>query len=377
MSAIDLACFYFPHWHPDAHNDRWHGQGWTEYAVMDAAVPRFPGHVQPLVSSWGNFDESDPVWMAKQIDLAADHGLNAFIFDYYWYEDGPFLEGALERGFLRAPNRERLKFALMWANHPWYNWHPIRSTAKDMWSEGRLTEHQLSLAAWDRYTDRIVSYFNEPNHLRVDGRPFFSIYDPKNLLECFGGLHGARVALDMLREKTVKAGHPGVHLNLITSNGMVDERARHVALGTDSVTAYNWLNHGAMEQPGFPQGDYGAALAIAQKNWPLVQERSGVPFLTDLTVGWDSSPRCCPSDGYEARGYPWLPVWADNSPAQFGAALRAARDHLRAQPPQVPIVTINAWNEWTEGCYLLPDERWQGGHLAELKRFLDAGGFAG
>ena len=35
------------------------------------------------------------------------------------------MEEALEKGFLKASNRERLKFALMWANHNWGTWPAI------------------------------------------------------------------------------------------------------------------------------------------------------------------------------------------------------------------------------------------------------------
>ena len=40
-----------------------------------------------------------------------------FLFDWYWYSGVKLMEEALENGFLKAPNRKRLKFALMWANH--------------------------------------------------------------------------------------------------------------------------------------------------------------------------------------------------------------------------------------------------------------------
>src|SRR3546814_1967655 len=36
----------------------------------------------------------------------------------------PYLEGALERGFLAAPNRTDLEFSLMWANHDWVDLYP-------------------------------------------------------------------------------------------------------------------------------------------------------------------------------------------------------------------------------------------------------------
>ncbi len=32
---------------------------------------------------------------------------------------GPFLDGALEDGFLKATNRGEMEFALMWANQDW------------------------------------------------------------------------------------------------------------------------------------------------------------------------------------------------------------------------------------------------------------------
>ena len=65
--------------------------------------------------------------MARKIDAAADHGIDAFIFDWYWYDDGPFLErGAGARASCGAANNDRLKFALMWANHDWLDIHPAK-----------------------------------------------------------------------------------------------------------------------------------------------------------------------------------------------------------------------------------------------------------
>ena len=53
---------------------------------MKNAKPRFEGHLQPKIPAWGYFDETDPEWTAKEIDLAANNGLDVFIYDWYWYE---------------------------------------------------------------------------------------------------------------------------------------------------------------------------------------------------------------------------------------------------------------------------------------------------
>jgi len=128
-SEYITAAYYFGNFHVDPRNEKAHGAQWTEWNLVRAATPRFPGHHQPRLPLWGYQDESDPRFFEKKIAAASANGLNALLFDWYWYKDGPFLSGALDRGFLGAANNKDLKFALMWANHDWYDIHPAKLTA--------------------------------------------------------------------------------------------------------------------------------------------------------------------------------------------------------------------------------------------------------
>ncbi|MBE7086916.1 MAG: hypothetical protein E7369_01275, partial [Clostridiales bacterium] len=85
-----LYAYYFPNWHVDKLNEEWHGKGWTEWECVKCARPRFPNHEQPLVPLWGYEDEADPKVMAKKIATAKEYGIDGFIFDTYYFADGPY-----------------------------------------------------------------------------------------------------------------------------------------------------------------------------------------------------------------------------------------------------------------------------------------------
>lgn len=376
-SRIEVAVYYFPQWHPDPRNDQWHGKGWTEWELVKAARPRYPGHDQPKRPAWGYFDESDPNWAAREIGLAADHGVTCFLYDWYWYEGRPFLEGGLERGFLGAPNSHRLKFALMWANHDWQNIHPVAYRNRPE----TLATGRVDRTGFERLTDYVIAhYFARPNYLKIDGAPYFSIYEIGTFIHGLGGMKEARAAVEGFRAKTRAAGFPDLHLNsvvwemaVLQSELKLSDPAQIIHdLGLASVGSYTWIHHYDPNADGFPRGSYAKAAAANIAAWAEQTKRFSVPFHINVTMGWDSSPRTVQSDVYENRGYPWIATLEGNTPAAFRDALQSAKAFVESGATTHRMVTINAWNEWTEGSYLLPDKKHGAAYLEAIKQVFGA-----
>lgn len=365
-----IAAYYFPNYHPDPRNAKWHGEGWTEWDLVKVATPRFPGHDQPKVPLWGYEDESDPSVMAKKIDAAADHGLSAFLFDWYWYEDGPYLQGCLERGFLKAPNADRLKFALMWANHDWLDIQP----AKRMGPYNCLLKGGISAKAFRAATDHIAKvYFTHPSYWRVNGGLYFSIYELMSLIGGLGGIDNTRAELDAFRQRVRDAGLGEIHLNAVvwgiqilpgekTIQSPVELLGR---LGVDSVTSYVWIHHQPL--PDYPCTAYTSVRDLSIKDWQKFTDLYPVPYYPNVSMGWDSSPRTVQTDRHGNTGYPFTCIMDGNTPEEFKKALTAAKGFLDKSPVSPKILTINAWNEWTEGSYLEPDTKRGMGYLEAIR----------
>ena len=371
MSAVrpQIGCYYFPNYHLDRRNIDVHGEGWTEWEVVKHATPRFPGHQQPRIPVWGYADEAAPAVMAQKIDVAADHGVDFFIFDWYYYDDGPFLERALDEGYLRAPNNDRVKFCCMWANHNWSNIHPCGLNGKrELLYPGTVTPETFRKVC----RLAIERYFSHPSHYQVNGCPYFSFYSVGDLLAGFGSVTAVRKALDEFRAMAVTAGFPGLHLNAIVCAAPIlpgekipaDFPALIDALGFDSITSYNWVSYGGMT------GTYTPYRQMQEHYfgiWDKSAHNFHVPYIPNVTVGWDTTPRTIQSDIWNPdAGYPYMPLINENTPEAFRHALEATKDRL-AQYDIPQIITINSWNEWTEGSYLEPDNLYGMGYLESLK----------
>lgn len=375
MKKIQTAVYYFPNYHVDPRNEAIHGTGWTEWELMKLARPRFEGHDQPKVPAWGYEDEADPQVMAKKIDVAVEHGVDAFVFDWYWYE-GPYLERCLKEGFLGAPNNDKMKFALMWANHDWKNFHPGGRDTKNYpinfpWSVRRETVGFV----WDYI---IENFMTKPNYWRVGGLPYFSIYAVNRFIGQMGGVEATAEVLADFRAKAVKAGLPGIHIggiwfDVLDSHPVYSECPQADwanKLGFSSYTSYNnccttdeWFRD-------FPNIDYDKA---AEEYYQIARKAMTTlpaPYHPVVTAGWDSTPRCIQSEVYDKKpGYPYLGVMQP-TPEKFGNAVAETVKILKQYAADDPIFFINAWNEWTEGSYLEPDTRFGMAVLEALKKEL-------
>ncbi len=367
---VQIAAYYFPNWGPVYS---------SEWSVVKAAKPQFKGHQQPKVPMWGYENENDPDVMAKKIDAASDHGVDAFIFDWYYYDENSsgltdptpghwegskYLYQALENGFLKAANNGKLKFGLMWCNH-------------DL---GTNVKGAVKPETFESLMDYVIeNYFKHPSYWKIDGCPYFSIYQFHSFLETYGNDYTkAAEAIELFRSKVKAAGFPDLHLNGVLwdlKGEMLNNAVEYFNL--NSTTSYVWIHHFAL--PYFPSTQY----TVAAEGYFNGVESGGaanglenpastipIPYHINVTMGWDSSPRCgnvSTSEWMKRRDYPFGPVIVNNTPYLFKKYLAKAKELTMAKPENERIITINAWNEWGEGSYLEPDNITGYGYLEALR----------
>jgi hypothetical protein len=249
----------------------------------------------------------------------------------------------------------------MWANHDvkhnYWNYHRYGDDTSILWD---------AKVDWKNYkiiVDRVINqYFKRPNYLKINGEPLFSIFSIEKLMESFGGnLEETRKALDYFRNEVKKAGFPGLHIQWNQGGGslMSNDRAKKFqeqvkTMGFNSVAMYNM---------GGREEDYIAYGTNSIKIREQLDAILDVPVFPCVSIGWDDTPR------FPAKGIKDV-VHYHNTPVSFAALLSKAKKYADAHPEQPKLITINAWNEWVEGSYLLPDMLNGFGYLEAVKEVM-------
>jgi hypothetical protein len=239
------------------------------------------------------------------------------------------------------------------------------------------------MSLWDTISTYIVEkYFKQPNYWKIDGKPYFSIYEIVTFINGLGGIDNARAAIELLDAKTKKAGFPGVHFNIMSwminddlvkkiigPNAPANARAMVQALPCESVSTYCYIHHFTnVEKAGFPTVTYDQAFATAKEYWKKFRtEYPDILYTPNVSMGWDASPRCMQSDKFQPHDYPWTPVFVGGTPGKFKTALKEAKKFLDEYNPKHKILVLNSWNEWTEGSYLLPEKKYGDAYLIAVK----------
>jgi len=343
MSAppITVAAYVYPGWHACPERDL--RPGWSEWELVLGARPRFPGHRQPRIPAWGIYDDSDPSLSAPRYACARAHGVDVLVFGLFWSSGKTVLREALDRGFLQGSFGSELPFALMWANRMPHRVLPLKAADPDGIDPARLVHS--SPADFAALVGHLAErYFHRPNYWRLDGRPYLSIFDTTLFLRQLG----AERAAEAIRRARAAAGD----LHLAAIDPAPEWRGLLGAIGFDSATHYVYL---PIWKGGPRIQDYGALAARRHTEWGRWAAEHPVPYFPSVSPGWDATPRGELQPTPRLERYPWSPVVTGESPERFEAHVAAAAAFLRGRPG-APLF-VASLNEWSEGHYLEPDER--------------------
>jgi len=92
QAALRVVAHYFPQLHRIPENDRWWGDGFTDWTNVARARPLFPGHRQPRLPTHGEYDQAQPEVIRRQVELARAHGVDAFCHYHYWFDGKQLLQ---------------------------------------------------------------------------------------------------------------------------------------------------------------------------------------------------------------------------------------------------------------------------------------------
>lgn len=374
---VKAVAFYFPQFHVINENNEWWGNGFTDWVNVKKAHPLFKGHYQPRVPLGKKYyDQSKKDVIAWQIELARAYGLHGFCHYHYWFNGKQLLETPTNI-FLESEDLD-FQFCLAWANETWSR----RWNGRDHHVLIKQT-HIPDKERWLAHFRYLIRAWSDKRAIKIDGKPIFLIYRAHRIEKI-------RQMFDFWQDLAVKEGLKGIYFIAIKQYEFpVLEVLRHF----DAVVDFQPFE--AIYSPHFPDKrvvqqrfmqrfrilpervlDFFRAMryflfrSLTSYDYEMVWEHilredvieHGLPAITGAFVDWDNTSRY----GKRAR------VFSGASPERFEFWFRQLVEKVSRRPGSERFIFINAWNEWAEGAYLEPDERYGHGYLEAMKRCLEA-----
>lgn len=356
---VRAICFYLPQFHPIPENDLWWGKGFTEWANVVSATPRFGGHYQPhLPGELGFYDLRLEDARIAQAKLAERFGIHGFCYYHYWFSGRRLLGRPLDE--MLASGKPDFPFCLCWANETWSRAWSGREHDVLIRQEYSNEDHQKHIA-W------LARVFDDRRYIRVGGRPLFLIYRPDSIPEL------ARVLDEWKGFFRMGDGVEPFFCAVSTGFSTLDDETLR-ASGFDAIVPFE------PNRQHFPaaRNATGHAVALARRILPqrlydalrnnCWVAPTRINTLVDYAAYVDASieripaptnptfPCVFPSWDNSARRVA-ATIIQNSSPDQYARWLSDAIERVSAYPPDSRLVFINAWNEWAEGCHLEPDSK--------------------
>jgi hypothetical protein len=293
---------------------------------------------QPL-TGWR---DNDACVIEQQLVWAREFGIGFFVYDWYFrarvFSPNENLNSALQ--LTRAlRDRHGMQFAILYVNHAPF----------------AIPPH-----AWAGAVAEWTDYFADPDYLRIDGRPAFFVYNAVMMRNAFGSASAVAGAFSELRAAARARGLPGAYVvggfGVWKGSAGDDDRFPDNSWipgdGYDALSQYGYSEAPA-ETPG--ERPFAALADAGRWIWGQMRLKSPLPFIPVAMDGWDPRPM------HQAELAEGRLMWFRRTPHEVATHVADAVAWVESNPrlrpeaaPAPPVVLIEAWNELSEGSYLVP-----------------------
>ncbi len=338
--------------------------------------PLFPGHDQPRSYCLGDpaildWDDAKPEIAKRHIKIAQQANLDFFVVDAYIgvrqgqniHESDGFLTQVVN---LSAADLGYFNFGMMYCfKAP----RTVMSIKPGHLEPNRELDISTSSARF------IVEYCSEslwkhPNYLKIGDRPYISFFLPGTGATTKNGPEVKNMFDEIRRLSRNGHGIDPYIVGIVSHRTPLQDAPIIAGLGVDAISGYsNILDFPQMD----PVVKHAGLIANRLNEWQKMSMSVEIPVEPTVQVGLDISPRC---QYVTPEGEPFTPQSIDelrsfidlypHSMIVTGSDAQCFEDMLDKTvklvssleiPDSEKIITINAWNEITEGSCMLPRVR--------------------
>lgn len=354
MKNIKFLAIHLPAYHRIPENDEWWGEGFTEWNNVKSGIPLYKGHWQPIIPlNAYYYDLSKTEDIKNQFETAKKYGIYGFIFYHYWFGNGKMLFENPIRIILEHPEFSG-NFCLCWANETWVTtWHGRKP-------QTLLKQEYGGVDEWESHLQYFLKVFADKRYIKIDDKPVLYIYKPCEIPD-YNGM------VDYLDSRLKQEGYNGIYIVEYISS----KNRELYSIKSSAVTEFEPLYTTFFDISKanlfkrflckkFKCVDYQNYDKLWKYNIKRKRTYSGKPIQRGCFVGWDNSAR----KGKESM------IVKDSTPEKFGKYLKLLINNHRKDSDS-EFVVINAWNEWSEGAYLEPDEKNKFGYLEKIRELTE------
>ncbi len=352
-SKMKILAIHLPAFHRIPENDLWWGDGFTEWDNVKSGKPFYKGHYQPIVPLDNYYyDLSKIEDIERQFALAEQYGVFGFIFYHYWFAPNKLL---FEQPIAKILADKNIKghFCLCWANETWATtWHGRTP-------ETLIKQEYGDKDEWEQHLQYFLPIFRDERYIKRDNKPMLYIYNASVITDY-------ESMIEYWDNRLKEEGFNGIYVvEYISSKNrkLCSQKSNAVVEFEPLYTTFFDISKANLAKRFLCKKLKCVDYQKYDKLWKYIINRkrtySGKPIQRGCFVGWDNSAR-------KGKG---SMIVKGQTPQKFGCYLKELLNSNRKDADNEFLV-INAWNEWSEGAYLEPDEKNGYAYLQQIQNII-------